>query len=1413
MFCFLIRIGEACNPGPVDCALGVANPSGLRGKTLSVLDLPYGLWNFSETQCTDLGFRSVAGELRAFQQPRRNLRIEHGCFAPPRAGSVSAGSWTGVAQCSDFPLRRLCIPWRGHEWDSGRTLVSSFQIGSQCVIGAVVYAPPLGPTYPNASMLTAELLATLTEEIVLGQTGPRFIAGDFNTSSQGQAAFMHWRSLGWSECQEIALARFDRQPTPTCKNSTSPDQIWLSPELQRWMTGVQCHDDIFADHAVLYTQLTVPTDLGWQHTWFQPAALPWDSVDPATLSFEDQCPHQWDNANLTHSFKVWSEQAEGELISKVAPTLCHKRSMTGRGATTRVTKRPNLLVPIAPGRCGDVTPRSSLLGRLVHQWFRQLRRLQAYSRRAQSSSSAPALQVDQLNTWRSILSAPGFLPSFQSWWSQRSVRLHGSPEQFPRYPPTAAVSKQLFMDFEANFRALERWHLAQRTKVLHAKHQHHNQILYKQLRAQKAGSVSHLRKSMDFTIAIVHSADQVELDRPVPSLPACQWTLNGSTVDVKISEDPSVVAVDSDQLLLVGQVLHASCTLTDFEDLESELHALWNPLWMRHAGVANSHWDRIIAFGRAYLTPGACAGPVWTAGHFRQVIRSYKRRATRGPDAWDRLDLLALSDVRLADLCNLFVQVESNVQWPVQLTTGFVCPVAKCADPDLATHYRPIVLISLLYRLWASSSSKHFLPFLCQRIAPHIFGYVQGRRASDMWGLVQLSLEVSRLSSQPLTGFCADLVKCFNLLARFPLFELLEFLGLSSGTVTAWKNALGSLERRFRLLHDVGPAHLSATGFPEGDPLSCVAMLCFNSIFDQYIKQFAPGCVGLAFVDNLQILSDLAGSLQPGILVMQTFLDAWDLMLDPKSYTWSTDSKQRGILRAFGHTVLLNSKDLGSQMHYAGVTSRKVLSQRLAAVSHYWGLLRASSAHAWFKIQAIRAAAWPKVLHGCESAWISQSTMDSLRSKCMQALKWDRAGANPVVRWALMLPLGYDPSFVQVWSVLSSFWRLCRLFPYVREVWCSFGYLVSSPQGILHSVHSALNLLSWTLDDQWNLYVSHFVLDWLTLSLESLRILVGHCWQQHMASCLPSRLDFHSLDSLDVTVSFSSFKAGNQADCELVATIQDGTFFVNKMKAKWDSSKQADCPRCNVPDTLRHRCLECPLYAAVREGFPSQVANWDQQSRAFTEHGLVPANPFLLEHWRFLLELDDCQEQFHFQPTAGGHYELFTDGTCSHPQSKLKRLAAWAVIGMDDNRIISRGPVQGLIQSIDVAELTAVCSAMRWALKYAVSICVHSDSQYVVDGLSFLRLQNFVPKHWKHQSIWLSLHEVMQQLEMGQWWAHKVYSHADISTASTSLEEWWISGNDKADKAALAANEDRSADFWRNSMSRCAPTTMRNHKM
>ena len=260
----------------------------------------------------------------------------------------------------------------------------------------------------------------------------------------------------------------------------------------------------------------------------------------------------------------------------------------------------------------------------------------------------------------------------------RDNQTPGLPPDFPTWPPDPDLAALLCLDFESNYRALERRHLCHRARIIKAKHSEHSRMLYQQLKPQKASTVTHLRSSRSCVLAVVHSEDTFELDLDVPYSSSDLWIISGTSVVVLPHERSGLFRVVGDlfPVLQVGLSVDIVSFHTSFERLEEALASLWNPIWQRHQGLLDSHWNRVVAFGRAFLPEGSPVDKPWTLTRFQRTLDTYKRKATRGPDSWDRLDLIALSDVRKSELADLFGLIQQGSSWPVQLVTGFVLP--KC---------------------------------------------------------------------------------------------------------------------------------------------------------------------------------------------------------------------------------------------------------------------------------------------------------------------------------------------------------------------------------------------------------------------------------------------------------------------------------------------------------------------------------------------------------------------------------------------------------------------------------------------------------------------------------------------------------------------------------------------------------------
>ena len=221
----------------------------------------------------------------------------------------------------------------------------------------------------------------LYQDLVVGGTGPRIIAGDFNSTRQQLDEFKLWESYGWIEVQQHANHCWQQPVVPTCKCSTVVDMMWMSPEAARMCRYVG-HISMFPDHVTLFSDFAVPEKITNILTWVRPTSIPWDKINQETwhhnlgrLTAPDEV-----TSSSTQFFAEWAQHWEAALDECVQdqPDGHLPHTFRGRAKCTQPMKA-SLTSPVSkPSRQGEVQLRSDLVSTQVQQWFRQGRRLQSY---------------------------------------------------------------------------------------------------------------------------------------------------------------------------------------------------------------------------------------------------------------------------------------------------------------------------------------------------------------------------------------------------------------------------------------------------------------------------------------------------------------------------------------------------------------------------------------------------------------------------------------------------------------------------------------------------------------------------------------------------------------------------------------------------------------------------------------------------------------------------------------------------------------------------------------------------------------------------------------------------------------------------------------------------------------------------
>ena len=169
--------------------------------------------------------------------------------------------------------------------------------------------------------------------------------------------------------------------------------------------------------------------------------------------------------------------------------------------------------------------------------------------------------------------------------------------------------------------------------------------------------------------------------------------------------------------------------------------------------------------------------------------------------------------------------------------------------------------------------------------------------------------------------------------------------------------------------------------------------------------------------------------------------------------------------------------------------------------------------------------------------------------------------------------------------------------------------------------------------------------------------------------------------------------------------------------------------------------------------------------------------------------LVDCTGWFYCSGSQSDWHHLFADGSCDPSVHADFALAAWAVVSATDALPVSCGPVPGLLQTAPRAELLAMISAARWALRFRKRCIVWADALNVVDGVADIR--NLTRKSDDNDDLWDVLESLLQQMPAEDFLVRRVPSHLCMTRTESPFEDWVAIHNQHADTLAGFANRSR----------------------
>lgn len=746
--------------------------------------------------------------------------------------------------------------------------------------------------------------------------------------------------------------------------------------------------------------------------------------------------------------------------------------------------------------------------------------------------------------------------------------------------------------------------------------------------------------------------------------------------------------------------------------LVEAVSAWWWKLWRAPDGP---NWAEGVAYLDVYddFTPFP-APETWSGARVARLVKAMANKAP-GADGRVAAELKDLAPSLHEKLAEFLTCVERQGKWPERLRQALVAMLPKRGTGELGD-FRPITLLSAVYRLWAKGHSAQVRHWLQRN------GVL---RQQDLVGAdtqayeLALRMAWARTTGEALSGVAIDWTKCYDKVALDVLPRVAEAARLPAAI---WRPmySMYTATRSVLLNGSVGEAALPTHGITAGCPLAGEMLALVAHMLVAKLRDISPRVFPRPYVDDLT--TAIIGTAGAAQLVQRTWQVVGDfgrvfkwVTATGKCARYSTDKRVRDALDACeGPRTQDVFIDLGVAQH---TTQRRVLDlldERERRALHKMSRSQALRLDFWWRCRMVSGSGVPTALYGIESTPFSQERLASLRCAAFWAIWRGGAKAAREIVMTVLVPWRADPLTVALVRPVTQLQKAltCGIV--------SMGQLdemLERPErvGPIASLCEALSRAGASYQGGGRLGLNCGRIDLGSIPPRQLTLkLVDHFRGMQMATLAKRRKRFRGLElGVDVPLTLQYYRSGRrkpQREASLRA-LQAGAAVVQVDLAERVRGAPKRCRHCGAAEeTTEHRLHECPAWTAVR------VANLEgHRWRDVLQHipagcwltGVVPRNP----HLQHLLA--EAESAASWPASLQLPRRVWTDGSAIGMEDPVTARAGWAVIGLieDEYVVLASGRVPGR-QTSGRAEL----SALVWVSRCPGDCVMVTDNKSVMNG-------------------------------------------------------------------------------------------------
>jgi hypothetical protein len=684
-----------------------------------------------------------------------------------------------------------------------------------------------------------------------------------------------------------------------------------------------------------------------------------------------------------------------------------------------------------------------------------------------------------------------------------------------------------------------------------------------------------------------------------------------------------------------------------------------------------------------------------------------------GRDGWTYGDFKRMPVELLSLLALFFEVVEETGIWPETVGHSFVAMLPKggTGTPD---DHRPIVLLSVVYRIWAKARGPPFQAFLR---AAGVLGKGKAPAAEDLAYELAVRMGVAQAGGTPVAGLAVDWSKCYDNLLLGILTQVAERArippALAKPMIAAYRQP-----RAVLLQGAVGPEKQPIAGLAPGCPRATDWLALVVYMFTSTLEAAYPGVRSRPYVDDITsevVTADTVAAVEIVTHMVDHTMDfARDMAFQPnaaKTRRFATLPAVKAALEAIPGPPLAKAfLDLGIVQTPTPCAAPALSDKRLHSGLDKFERTATLAVPFCRRIQYCAASGVPAALYGIAAQPISALRLAALQSSALRAMWRSSSRSASELVMALFVPWRASPVAYSIIKTCLAM-RSCILSGGVELDALAWAYHCNTAVGPFRALQDALSRIGARLSpDGRTILGPQGPLLWLTGPTAHVRDdLLGRVQDkalQALAKRRPILAGVASGFDRFLTLQYDRSDAPEVRKAAL-RVLQTGGSIVQQVAAKWVPGG-GRCPFCLLAiEDVHHMLWACPRWAMIRQQGMRALSRAAVEATLGTFAmltGIIPTDP-VLRNAQVAAEASGF-----WPPPIKLPGRVWSDGSCLHPADPILRRATWSVVGSaPEYATLARAPVHGR-QTIGRAELSAVI----WVSRCPDATGCIIDAQYLI---------------------------------------------------------------------------------------------------